>query len=398
MKNALLVVISLLVAVSLAELFLSLSRSQPLQEPPGPRVPGNYIFSNYEFDQYQTNNQYGFRESFFRPLEHTRNVLLLGDSFVEGTGLTDKETFAWKLNMAYPLREYQFFNAGVGGTNLADYLNRYELIKRRVSVHFHKVLIFLYLGNDILDYDRLAEKQSDSKVQSASVVTTLKGAVSALWPNVYALIKRALTMSRKSVRWEGIQGIETYVRWFNANKEYLGRAAPLTDAEKAIMAARFNRIEPHVREALRRGQINPWVFMKYIVPHMGDFVFNLDSDRDRRRLDSSMRVLSLFIQHTEADNVAVVIIPSKIQVCDKVRRWVLNIQQDSADEDEFKDLLNINRHLLSWFQRTYPAVKVLDMTRALLEGDGCHFYYEFDGHFNPAGADLVKREILAHGF
>jgi len=51
-----------------------------------------------------------------------------------------------------------------------------------------------------------------------------------------------------------------------------------------------------------------------------------------------MRVLSIFIQHTEADNVAVVIIPSKIQVCDKVRRWVLNIQQDSADENEFKDL------------------------------------------------------------
>jgi hypothetical protein len=373
----LLPLVSLLVSLVVADWCFGLL--YPERELVGPTRPGSYVFVNREFVQRQRNGPDGFRSSSFAPAPGTRNVLLLGDSYVEGMGLSDEETIAWKLNERGAPAGLQFLNAGRSGASIDDYVRIHDSVIRGLPHEFEAIVLFVYLGNDVLDYDRL----------SGPGATKTRG--KRFLPNIRRWIRRYRDQ-RERAQWFQTVDAAPYARWLERNREYFGRSAPLDAEERAWMEERFQRIPADLRASMREGLVNPWNFQWMVTPGMQDLVYNVDSEANRRAAEATARRLQRFLDRVEVP-VFVVLVPSKLQVSPENRQLARSVLGGDVEEDELGDLLQVNRALRTALRQSMPEERILDLSEDVLSTGWQAWYYPIDDHFHAEGAERAAERV-----
>jgi hypothetical protein len=167
LRNALLVFLSSVVAISLIELLLVLEPGLQAENPPethvfceGPprrlrphivlgatEAPDSAYFERKtEADGWAVHiyNEDGFRDVFNTG---NRHVIVLGDSFTRGTLVNNDETFAYLLDLWHP--DVAFHNFGTGGYATGDAYRLYRSVAR--SIDHDLVVLGYFVGNDLLE-------------------------------------------------------------------------------------------------------------------------------------------------------------------------------------------------------------------------------------------------------
>ncbi len=104
---------------------------------------------HHDFDVRYSINKYGYRGHFPEALlqNNRPRIAVIGDSFSFGLGVNDDETFTARLNRQEP--DIDFLNLSVPGYSTDQQLLLLKASHRRVDAD--EYILFVYLGNDILD-------------------------------------------------------------------------------------------------------------------------------------------------------------------------------------------------------------------------------------------------------
>lgn len=162
-KNALLAIASLVVAVVVLELVLEArpdlrvhndspefvfceGASQRYHQDPLFRkaeVPGSIYFENNGVGwSIHINNERGFRDVFDSGQQH---VIVLGDSFTRGTSVNDHQTIPYLLDLWTP--DTAFHSFAIGGYGTADAYRAYQVVAKEWDHRL--VILYYFLGNDL---------------------------------------------------------------------------------------------------------------------------------------------------------------------------------------------------------------------------------------------------------
>lgn len=149
------------------------------ERPPSPRVktpqyshgllPNFDGFDTWAYRRYRfVTNDLGFRDSNVRAVparSAVRRVLLIGDSFTEGVGVTFEQSFSGLLDEAGRQHATEFLNAGVVSYSPVIYFRKIEWLIR-CGLEFNEVVVF----SDLSDVNDEATSHFDLHAEPASAV------------------------------------------------------------------------------------------------------------------------------------------------------------------------------------------------------------------------------------
>jgi lysophospholipase L1-like esterase len=389
-----LVISSLFLAVLFIEIFLSLKSLHFI----GPYKQGSFVCNSSEFLYKKTIDKYGFRFADFNFDRATfnENILLIGDSFVHGTGVPDNETFAWLLNKKFNQKNIQFYNAGAGGTHLKNYYDRIRIINQRFNVKFSRIFIFIYMTNDILNYESLANLSKN--INELTLYDYVKKPIEIVFPNTYDLLKTAkhqYHLDKYKKKYGDIvykvNPVDDYIDWINRNNAYFGRHADLSDEEKKIVKERYQNFDKRIRKGFESGKDSIWGYMFFALPnYYSNLIYNMDSKEDKRSFESSMSMIDKIIQNNNTQKITLFLIPDRFQISDKFRQRVKSINVNFP-KDELENLFSINEHISSYIGNKWGSkVDIVDLTPKFVATQKVdEFYFDIDIHFNSQGYELV---------
>lgn len=127
-----------------------------------------------------TTNAHGFRGPDFaeRPAPGTTRVVLIGDSFVFGSGVewpdTLGEALRRELARQAPGRAFELINLGIPGDNLPSHVEVYDEAVR--ALHPAQVVLCLTLPNDLSNYDDQEVRRAERRASSYQLVQWSLGA------------------------------------------------------------------------------------------------------------------------------------------------------------------------------------------------------------------------------
>jgi hypothetical protein len=130
-------------------------------------------------------NDHGFRGPSFsdeKPAGTERGVLI-GDSFVMGSGVALPDTLAESLRRVLadraPRQAYEILNLGIGGDNLPSHVDVYEEAVRRLAPDF--VVLCLTLPNDMSAYDDQVVRREERRLGGYTLAKWAFGPWFATW-------------------------------------------------------------------------------------------------------------------------------------------------------------------------------------------------------------------------
>jgi hypothetical protein len=159
-------------------------------------------------------NRLGFRKPEFeeeKP-DGILRIVLIGDSFVFGTGVDYEGTLAHRLaselNRRFPAQGFEVLNLGIPGDNLSSHVELYRTAIARLDPDV--VVLCLTLVNDLSRWDEQAARRDARRMSPFSLVRFLAGdAVEPLWALMF--LESSLTpagldhLDRELSRLEGIR-------------------------------------------------------------------------------------------------------------------------------------------------------------------------------------------------
>jgi lysophospholipase L1-like esterase len=274
-------------------------------------------------------------------------TLAVGDSFTSGTQLPLGKAWPARLEGALALPGHRVVNAGVDGYDLAQ---EYRLAARLWD-HYHPELLVvgLYVGNDIVDYDTAAQ-----------ALPPWSGA-----PRV--LLERSFLFHFITGSMNVIEQRTRRTRWLGPLPSWDPRVLPgfenLTLAEADRVRAQF--ASPELIPVLRGGQ------------------------RSRHRLESTERVVRALASLASAHKArfALVLIPTKQQILPIERAaWlqVLRLHADVADLPQ--------KALVSWAESA--DIPLVDLEPGFREDeDPPSLYWKIDMHLTARGHEKAANSI-----
>jgi hypothetical protein len=179
-KNALLVVAGLVSGLLLVESVLRLAGwSFPVFGRPDTELgwsfrPGVSGWVTQENPAYVRMNRFGFRgpEWLEQPTPDVFRIVVIGDSFVESSNLSDKHAFTSMIEKhlvacpAFSSGRIEVLNLGVSGYGTAQ---EYLLLQQRVeSFRPNSVLLAFYVGNDVSDNSYALSRSEESRAQGVN--------------------------------------------------------------------------------------------------------------------------------------------------------------------------------------------------------------------------------------
>lgn len=163
--NSLIVLIAIVASLFLGELFVRISahlfNKQPLvvsDSHAGWKGRPGFIIKSYHGGKFSINTDSDGQRKLYPnksvPPTGTRSILLIGDSFVQGVGVNDDETFGWILARHLP---YHFVNLGAAGYGTDQELIRIEkFFEKNTDTIVRDIFVFVY-ENDFFDIQRIYE-------------------------------------------------------------------------------------------------------------------------------------------------------------------------------------------------------------------------------------------------
>ncbi len=147
-------------------------------------------FISFEWDVMIKINSKGFRDSEDIYKNNEEKVLILGDSFTEGFGISQEKTFPKMLQQMLKDngKKISVLNAGITGNNLVDYLEIYYNYFQS-DPKIETIIIALFVGNDLTDNYNLRKVQDLQKKKKIFVIKNFAARNSTLYNIINRFIK-----------------------------------------------------------------------------------------------------------------------------------------------------------------------------------------------------------------
>jgi hypothetical protein len=351
------------------------------------------VHRSREFDYVFRTNSMGLRgpeRSFARAAGVTR-VVVLGDSFVAGYGVDERDLLTTYLEQALnesrdpaaqsssASRRTEVINVGRVGTSTIRELDLYEAIGRRFEPDV--VVLAYFLGNDLAEVTQEQTRDEWSRWHPQGSVRRLAW----FWcPNLY-LELGLWKLSRRQLR-------EFVPRSQAEIADEIRREATARGRDPAEAAGRFYELPETIRTDVSAGRlaaqrvvdacIEPDRLVRSLDPDPADFDFAWRRTRDA--LDRLKKAVA-----RDGARLVVVAIPAPFQV----ERRSLEFQRElgyEVHESWLSEGCQTARALAAWARD--GEVPFLDLTGPLRESPRGLFFIE-DVHFTPAGNSSAARQI-----
>ena len=338
--NLLLLSLGVIFCLSLFEIYL---RFIPLR---AEHVTDLWV-DNFEFQYSVHLNSDYFRDDEFHveKAPNTFRILLIGDSFVYGAGVSTESTLdkilEKKLNSWNPPLNYEVYNLGINGTDPTQY---YELAKQFQKYNPDYVIVSLYVDNDIHGHG---------------------------WRNHFRFIgwKESIKESLQVLLWK--KGISDCI--FLWLKDYKENADP-----KYYRLACEGKMNPHLLNRGKRTKDQAQYYKDLAnMFHTDDYTSNL----------------LLNIKKTFPSTPYLLLLQaSKYQVSSEYFKYLTPLGFDFPDQQ----LLGreIQDAVIDWAHKN--SVEILDVLPAMQASQDKNFYHRIDDHYNAHGNEFVANQLAQY--
>jgi len=217
-----------------------------------------------EFDYVFRTNSLGFRGRLVpeqKPAGH-RRLVVLGDSFVAGVGVSDEAVFTERLAEALAGRRIDVVNVGRAGTSTIRELTLFRHIGRRFDPDV--VLLVYYLGNDLAE---VLEEETDEELADWRPAGGLRR-LAYLWcPNIYLELAMQKRRSSAGAAYRKRTEAEV-VAWIRGEAESAG-------VDGGLAEERYRRMPEAIRKRAESGELPGYRYLQAC----------LDPARFRKSLD-----------------------------------------------------------------------------------------------------------------
>tara|TARA_B100000029_G_scaffold119490_1_gene112811 strand:- start:1221 stop:2429 length:1209 start_codon:yes stop_codon:yes gene_type:complete len=334
-----------------------------------------------EFDYVFHTNSLGFRGRELteaKPDGH-RRLVVLGDSFVAGVGVSDDAVFTERLADDLAEKRIDVVNLGRAGTSTVREVTLFRDVGRRFGPDV--VLLMYYLGNDLAE---ILEEETDAELARWRPTGTLRQFAHLWCPNIYLELAMQKRRSRSSETHQPRPEADV-VAWIRSEAQSGGVDAGL--AEK-----RYRGLPDNIRSLAESGQLPGYRYLQAC----------LDPDRFRNSLDPDDQFVKTAWQRTRTHlellrslvessggTLMLAVIPDASQVSEDALAF--NRKLGFVVDDGWLERPGRTFQLVSqWAEET--GVGLLDLRPVLRDTDEPSFFVQ-DGHCTPAGHLAIARAI-----
>lgn len=359
-------------------------------EKPGDAVglifpPGSALtYRTPEFSFTADINRLGFRDrEFSLAKEGRKRIVAIGDSFTYGWGVSAEQS--WPKALEAGLREhgYDVEVANLGQPGASPVVYARTAAKAVPLLKPDLVVVGITQGDDLAQLkgeealtspetaDRGREPAGGSRMGIASRLSN--AIVGRLYPNfLFLLRRRAVSRQLVNAEWEA---------------QADGILRSLTSEERA----RFERLDPEVRESFQRGELNPSL-LQGSLKRPDYFLETMDISRPEvQGMIAAMGRALANIKQAAASNgaeVIVVSIPYKVYASgrdlESSRRLGLDLIPEMVTSNAASEAIDT--------ASARAGVRFIDLTNAFrARANESSLFFELDGHLNPKG-----HEVFAH--
>ena len=348
---------------------------------PGVEVPHR----SAEFDYVFRTNSLGFRGRLVpeqKPPGH-RRLVVLGDSFVAGVGVSDEAVFTERLAEDLAGQRIDVVNVGRAGTSTIRELTLFRHIGSRFDPDV--VLLVYYLGNDLAE---VLEEETDEELAAWRPAGGLRQ-LAYLWcPNIY--LELAMQKRRSSAGDAYRKRTEAEVlAWIRGEAESGGVDGDLAEA-------RYRRMPAAIRKRAESGQLPGYRYLQACLDP-SRFRNSLDPDeqfvhrawgRTRDHLDSLREQVE-----SAGGTLLLAMIPDASQV--SAAALAFNRELGFEVDEGWLDRPGRTAELVAeWADGA--GVGLLDLRGVLSETESGTFYVQ-DGHCTEAGHRAIATAIRSWG-
>jgi len=347
--------------------------------------PRNYqnTFKNIEFEYRISTNEQGIRYHNI-PLQKDddiRRIFIVGDSFTEGTGVKNDQTYSHLLENDFGKTDnpIYFINGGYRGTGPMHYYFMFDQVGRQYNPD---ALIIALFANDLASIPEDASKILGI-IRDESKFSLIK-LFEETFPNITAYIK------------------QSKIKPGNRKNKHTLMSFTIEAKEKGIPKAKIidwrNSIPQDLAQASRQMKVNPYIFRSGLLyPEIYLDSIDVSSKRGLKKWENLTEILSEIINNANDHKleVAIVYIPSCYQydpdcLSDQNPKVLTGTQ---VRKEWLTDTTNIQKLLSSWTKS--KDVPFLDLTphmkREITSGNKLN--YPIDGHWNKEGHKAAAKAI-----
>ena len=339
-----------------------------------------------EFDYVFHTNRLGFRGPEITPAKPagTSRIVVLGDSFVAGSGVPDSDVFTRQLELKWnqvdPTAPVEVVNLGRVGSSPIRELDLYEKFGTQLQPDL--VILTLFLGNDLVE---AVEEHRTEELAAWRPPGLIRGTAYRCYPNLYLELAMA-TQARR----------EKQQQKTRADSDLLGeivREANRRGYDSAQAEQAYQRLPEAVKSAALDG----------LFPQQRLFEALFQPDRQRLALDPDdaffgrawprvRQALDALHARVSADGarLLILVIPDAVQVSAEAAAFNRSLGFE-VDSRWLTEPCRTQIAITDWAH----AVKVplLDLTTALRKSR-VPPYYVWDVHLTSHGQALVAEELV----
>lgn len=342
-------------------------------------------------------NRYGFRESdgaaFTQPTPET--ILFLGDSFVEGFGVSEQERFsnlvAAQLRQATS-QPWRSINAGQLATQPIDYFH--NLVDFGLALRPRLVVMTVFVGNDFINAAGCTPTPDDrvSDVLPAPPASTLWN---VLRLGYLSALGSAVTTGRGGIM-RTVRNDDFWAAYFRrpVDEDLILDLAHVTAEEYQRYTA---AMKPEIVQASLGGRLNPSFLTEALIQHhaLEQATSQPSSMYTPNDVTSVVEVLSTARDLAAERQIGflVVILPDIYQVYPaETEQFLMKDLDLPVLFPRIAAVAQLHRDLTDALAA--ESVPTLDCTAALRAADARTFYI-YDQHLTAAGHQVVSRELVA---
>ena len=353
--------------------------------------PRNFeeVRKNIEFEYTFKTNDQGLRYASI-PLQKPpgeKRVLLLGDSFIEGSVQSDETIGAYleQRNSEAPAPAVRFINGGLSGRRPLDYWRLFQNVGRGYGLDAVLICIF---ANDVTGMPEQLSRQDLYATTAFATDSEPRKLVHLALPRIDTLAYRIHLERRMRVQRETDFLVQ------------ITEAAIGNGKSEAEVARWASGLPGHLVDAARRKQFNSAVFsLGFLQPYFWTDALNIDTPRAERKYRSLILSIDeiLAVARAERIGVGLVYLPSPLQY--ETRRheptepWI--IAGAVVERRWLTTRTEVERRLEHWAAER--SVPFLDLTPAFRahQDPARPTNWKLDEHLNAFG-NQVAAAAIAH--
>lgn len=316
-----------------------------------------------------------------------KRILVVGDSFTEGQGVEQEETFSFVLESYYSSSENNvyFINAGLTGTGPREYM--YALLKVGLKYNIDGVLICLYANDVSNTTDAATFTPNTGGIGYETVV--IRRLLQSLCPRIYVLLKKAERHYR----------VFQYQRKKRDIIQEARRKARKRGISEEVIESWIAKIPENLLDAANNYEFNGAILTyPLLAPDYWSVALDIETESANRKWQNMKKILD-FTCKTCLDasiEVGIIFIPSQFQYRpdshNQTNLWV----QLGADIKQhwLTDTSKVQQYLYEWSKSVgLPYLDLTDEFRKAVKMHSKAINYPLDGHWTPLGHQIAADAI-----